>query len=330
MLLLALLAAGFIATDLAAEPTAPASTPQKITVAVYPIKVLAVEKSYESLGPILTSFLVTKLSRSAKLKVTEQEMTSEVEKQLEFANSDKCDATMCPIPEIGKSIAAQKLVVGQVAKLGQKYTADIRVIDIEKKVIDFSVEEQLVCKEEDLDQLMDLAALDLREKFGEKVERPNTPAQPQSNPAPAQAPSYTADPLDSQNLLGITVTGVSSAERRTYSGGVKVKSVAPDGPCKDSLKPGNIITGINPNGSMLANPVNGKYFIADLAEFRKRAASLTPGASVGIWMFPGHSEMEVAHRVNCVLPSSPQTNPQTPAPTAPPAAPEEKAKKAKE
>ena len=90
----------------------------KITVAVYPVKVLAVEKSYESLGPILTSFLVTKLSKSAKLKVTEQEMTAEVEKQLEFANSDKCDANMCPIPEIGKAMAAQKLVVGQVAKLG--------------------------------------------------------------------------------------------------------------------------------------------------------------------------------------------------------------------
>ena len=133
------------------EPTpekSPQPTGNKITVAVYPVKVLASDKSFESLGPVLTSFLVTKLSKSTKLRVTEQEMTAEVEKQLEFANSDKCDATMCPIPEIGKAMAAQKLVVGQVAKLGQKYTANIRVIDIEKKVIDFSVEEPLVCKEE--------------------------------------------------------------------------------------------------------------------------------------------------------------------------------------
>ena len=117
------------------------------------------------MGPVLTSFLVTQLTKSTKLKVSEQEMTAEVEKQLEFANSDKCDATMCPIPEIGKALAAQKLVVGQVARLGLKYTANIRVIDIEKKVIDFSVEEKMVGKEEDLDQLMELAALDLREKY---------------------------------------------------------------------------------------------------------------------------------------------------------------------
>ena len=166
---------------------------KKITVAVYPIKVLAPDKSFESYGPILTSFLVTKLSKSTKLKVIEQEMTAEVEKQLEFANSDKCDATTCPVPEIGKAMAAQKLVVGQVAKLGQKYTANVRVIDIEKKIIDFSVEEPLVCKEEDLDQLMELVALDLREKFGEKVEmRPGLCANATNIPGSARVIKSTS------------------------------------------------------------------------------------------------------------------------------------------
>jgi len=173
----------------------------KITVAVYPIKVLASDKSFESLGPVLTSFLVAKLSKSAKLRVTEQEMTSEVEKQLEFANSDKCDSTMCPIPEIGKAMAAQKLVVGQVAKLGQKYTANIRVIDIEKKIIDFSVEEQFSGKEDDLDQLMEMAALDLREKFGEKVERPHPegPNQPAGPALPQPTSSYQPRTYTPQN-----------------------------------------------------------------------------------------------------------------------------------
>ena len=241
----------------------------KITVAVYPIKVLASDKSLESLGPVLTSFLVTKLSKSTKLRVTEQEMTAEVEKQLEFANSDKCDATMCPIPEIGKAIAAQKLVVGQVAKLGQKYTANIRVIDIEKKVIDFSVEEPLVCKEEDLDQLMELVALDLREKYGEKVDRPHLTGQaPTSSPSPASQYSSAASP-NSQNLLGIVVADdLSSSEKRNYVGGVRVKSISPDSPCKNILAVGNVITQINPSGAVPMPPGRGgTYHIQSMDDF---------------------------------------------------------------
>jgi len=232
---------------------------------------------------------------------------------------------MCPIPEmeIGKAIAAQKLVVGQVAKLGQKYTANVRVIDIEKKVIDFSVEEPLVCKEEDLDQLMELVALDLREKFGEKVVRPYPSAQAQSSPASASSPSSSADPLDSQNILGIVV---ENAPEKWAIGGVIVKSVLADSPCKDIFKPGNNITFMNPQGQLSGIKFRDASFqISDISDFRKQVAKIAPGASVGFMIFQDQSLAQIAHRASCVIPSSPQTSPQTPTPTPP----ENKATKAK-
>jgi len=305
----------------AAENNSAKPPDTKITVAVYPIKMLTSDKSLESLGPVLTSFLVTKLAKSSKLKVTEQEMTAEVEKQLEFANSDKCDSTMCPIPEIGKAMAAQKLVVGQVAKLGQKYTADVRVIDIEKKVIDFSVEEPLVCKEEDLDQLMELVALDVREKYGEKVDRPHFAGQAQTMSPSVASQNYSAASPDSQNLLGIVVADdLSSGEKRNYVGGVRVKSVSPDSPCKNILAAGNVITFINPQGAVPNPPGRGgAYHIENLADFSKLVSSIKPGASVGIGTYPGKSTFEFLHSSNCLIPAQPQTysQPSTPAPSEP-------------
>ena len=277
---------------------------KKITIAVYPIKVLAPDKSFESYGPILTSFLVTNLSKSPKLKVKEQEMTAEVEKQLEFANSDKCDSTMCPIPAIGKAIAAQKLVVGQVAKLGSKYKVNIRVIDIEQQVIDFSVDEQMVCKEEDLDQLMDLAALDLREKFGEKVERPHLSEQSQSSPTSAPSPAPSEDPLDSQNILGILVDK-----------NVTVTSVSSGSPCRDVIKPGYHIAYIKPNGPIGATENCSPYQTSDINDFRIQVAKIQPASTVGIWYNLGTTTWP--HIVKCVIPSPPTSAPQPPAPDAP-------------
>ena len=184
------------------------------------------------------------------------------------------------------------------------------------------MEEQLVCKEEDLDQLMELAALDLREKFGEKVDRPHTSAQPQSSPVSAPSPSYSADPLDRQNILGIVVE--NAPERQGE--GVIIKSVLPECPCKDILKPGNLFTYMNPQGKLTGlRSTDAPYHISDLNDFRKLVATIKPGDSVGFMI-----GATIAHRAYCAIPSSPLATPQTPAPPAEPAAPEKKAKKARE
>jgi hypothetical protein len=274
----------------------------KITVAVYPIKITGADKSLE---PVLTSLYITKLSQSTKLKVIEEAMMDEVLKRLNFANSDMCDNSQCQL-QVGKMTPASKMIVPTVSKLGDKYILNARVIDIQRADIDFSTETKLVCKEDELDELVEDASYDLREKFGEKVVRPHPSAQPQVSPASASLPSSSADPLDSQNILGIVVE--NAPERQGE--GVIVKSVLPDSPCKDIFKPGNLFTYMNPQGRLSGiRSTDAPYHISDINDFRKLVASIKPGASVAFMM-----GATIAHRANCVIPSQLQTTPQTPAP----------------
>ena len=98
-------------------------------------------------------------------------MSDQVEKLLAFANSDKCDQTQCHIA-VGNLIPAQKLLVGTLARLGKMYVLNVRLIDIERNVVEFSAKEQMTGETEDLVQLTQLVAIDVREHFGEKVSRP--------------------------------------------------------------------------------------------------------------------------------------------------------------
>ena len=112
-------------------------------------------------------------------------------------------------------------------------------------MVDFSAQEQITGKKDDLEQLTQLVAIDVREHFGEKVERPKPVAQPQPQaPAPAPAPAapqYPYETLDTKNPLGIVV--------KQTKAGVNVVSVAPDSPC-DFLKPNYIIQAINARGPL--------------------------------------------------------------------------------
>jgi hypothetical protein len=223
--------------------------------------------------------------------------------------------------------------------------------------VDFVASGEKVCKEDELDQLAAEAALELRAKFGEKVELPHpsapqSPAASQSSQTSSQAvggaitgllagnnkpsqPSAGAS-LDSQNILGIAVEDLGSSEKRNsggrlsasnLSGGVRVKSVSPDSPCKDIFKPGNVITYLNPQGPIESGPRKSPWRISDLNDFRKQVASITPGASVGLAILPAPGMEGLARYLNCVIPSQPQTAPQTPGSPPAPAPPEKKAKR---
>ena len=280
----------------------------KIAVAVYPIKITGADKSLE---PVLTSLYITKLSQSTKLKVIEEAMMDEVLKRLNFANSDMCDNSQCQL-QVGKLTPASKMIVPTVSKLGDKYILNARVIDIQRAEIDFSTETKKVCKEDELDELVDDASYDLREKFGEQVVRPHPTAQPQPSPTSSLSPSSSADPLDSQNILGIVA---ENTPEKWPEGGVLVKSVLPDSPCKAIFKPGNIVTYMNPQGQLSGIRFRDASFqISDINDFRKQMVKIPPGASVGFIIFQDQSLAQLAHRASCIIPSQPQTAPQTPAP----------------
>ena len=288
---------------------------KKITLAVYPIKMAGADKA---LTEPLTQILIREISRSPIINVVEETMISEVLKKQGFANSDLCDNTQCQI-SIGKLTPAQKLVTPELSKLGKKFILDLKVTDIQSGVVDFVASSEKVCTEDDLDQLAAAAALELQAKFGEKVDQPHASSPTQTAP-PASGAS-----LDSQNILGITVEDLGTSEKKnsggrlsaaSSGGGVRVKSVAPDSPCKDIFKPGNVISYLNPQGPIQSGPGKAPWRISGLDDFRKSVASITPGASVGVAVLPSPGMEGFARYLICAIPSQAQTNSQTPAPTA--------------
>jgi formylglycine-generating enzyme required for sulfatase activity len=161
---------------------------RKVNVAAYPFASTNIDKA---VGTVLNKLLVTDLGQSQMLSIIAQDTNMEVEKMLAYANSDKCDATQCHV-EIGKAVPANKILVGEISKLGSKYIITGRVIDIQKNVVDFSFKQEKTCNEEELEDLISQVALEIRSKFGEHLEegyQPAAPSSPSANPAPVTAAS---------------------------------------------------------------------------------------------------------------------------------------------
>jgi hypothetical protein len=261
------------------ENTSEKPPEKKITVAVYPIKITGEDKTLE---PVLTTLFITKLGQSNKLKVIEEAMMDEVLKRLDFANSDLCDNSQCQL-QVGKMTPASKLIVPTLSKLGDKYIFSARVIDIETANIDFTSETKKVCKEDELDALIEDASFDLREKFGEKVVRPKPLAAVSS---------------EKQNILGIVVGSAPGM----FRGGVQVASVLPDSPCQTILKPGAIIMFLKPDGNLAGDAKkDAAYHLAGVADFVTQVSKIKPGAACGLLVYPSISAS--GRYANCVVPA---------------------------
>ena len=117
-------------------------------------------------------------------------------------------------------------------------------------------------------------AMELDQKLAELKRSQSSTATPSSYPSSGAS-------LESQNILGIMVADLGPTEKHLASSGVVVKSIFPDSPCKDILKLGNIITGINPQGKVPSSADAAlPFLISDINDFRKQVAKITPFTSV--------------------------------------------------
>jgi hypothetical protein len=157
----------------------------KTSIAVYPIKAVgAVDKS---LAATMTSLLNNDLVQSSRLIVIKESMLQEVMKRQAMNISDLCDDTICQV-EIGKLVQAQKMVVGELSKLGSLTILTLELIDIQSGASEFSAREQCACAEEQLIALTAVAAAKIRNYFGEAVPIPALSAA-SSPQAPLVAPN---------------------------------------------------------------------------------------------------------------------------------------------
>jgi len=165
---------------------ASAQEPAKTSIAIYPIKAAGAEAS---LAQALTSLLSTQLTPSPKLRVIEEAMLKTVMERQGLNASDACDDTTCQV-QIGKLIQAQKIITGDIAKLGSKYVLSLKLIDIQTGALEFTTQDKCACPEDELDALVAVAGAKVRNHFGEAVPVPDlsrivatavaAPAQPGS------------------------------------------------------------------------------------------------------------------------------------------------------
>ena len=189
----------FVAAPAAAAGPAPAEPPPaeapagdgRTSLAVYPIKPAGTDAA---LAQAMTALLTSKLTPSPKLRVLEEAMLKTVIERQGLNASDACDDSSCQV-DIGKLVKAQKLVTGNLVKFGNKYILSLKLIDIQSGTTDFSTEDKCSCSEDQLDGLVAVAAVKLRNHFGEDLPVPEIEAAPaEAVPAPAPASSVAPAP----------------------------------------------------------------------------------------------------------------------------------------
>jgi serine/threonine-protein kinase len=174
----------------------PSATPAaKTSVAIYPIKAVgAVDKS---IAATFSSLLNHELTQSPKLIVIKESMLEEVMKRQAMNISDLCDDTVCQV-EIGKLVQAQKMITGELSKMGANFFLTLDVVDVRSGALEWSGKEKCSCTEDQLELLVAAAGAQIRNYFGENLPIPAlpqapaggqafVPAQPSATPQGAQA-----------------------------------------------------------------------------------------------------------------------------------------------
>ena len=231
---------------------APANPPAKTNLAVYPIKAMAaVDKSNAA---ALTSLLGYELAQSDQLTVIDEAMLKVVIERQLMNISDLCDDTSCQI-EIGKLVKAQKMVVGDLSRLGARYILTLKVIDVGKGTVEKTTKDDCSCPEEKLDWLAAAGAKKIREHFGETgiaLPPPPTPnsyapgagpvmVTPGAGPAGPSATEVTeikptAPAASASGPAGLFITTIPPGAS-VYLGNTKMGSTDPAFQ-KDNLQPG--------------------------------------------------------------------------------------------
>jgi len=257
-----------------AYPTQCPPAGQKVSVAIYPIKPAGADAS---LAAAMSQLLGAKLTPSPKLKVIEEAMLKTVMERQALNASDACDDTYCQV-EIGKLVKAQKMVTGGISKLGSKYILALNLVDIQTGANEFSTEDQCACLEDQLDQLVGVAAAKVRNHFCEQIPLA-APAQPLTSPIAAASPGgsalvyllYTANPI-----MGTPLFQIDNSQ----------KFKLPKNACvKTAIAPGNhTIVAFSQSISYQAQDGGAYYFEAHFSPGPRMALSPVPGSPVPQWV----------------------------------------------
>lgn len=108
--------------------TSPASAQQKkMTVAVLEFQRTGALDAGEA--ATLTNRFRGLLVQTETFEVVEREKMKEILKEQDFTMTDQCNSAECAV-QIGQLLGVQAMIAGDIGKVGQTYTLDLRMVDV--------------------------------------------------------------------------------------------------------------------------------------------------------------------------------------------------------
>jgi curli biogenesis system outer membrane secretion channel CsgG len=108
-------------------------------------------------GPAVSNAVREILLKSGHYRVLDRSAMDKILSEQEFQHSGRCDDMVCVV-KIGKILAVQKMVGGDVAKLGRSYRITLQIVDVETASVDKISSEGCTCPEDQLFQVAETAA----------------------------------------------------------------------------------------------------------------------------------------------------------------------------
>jgi len=142
---------------------------KKLGVAIFPIS--SVGAGVGTLGESLTPTLINELAKSPYLRISQKADMEKVLESQALSKSGFCDETECQIA-VGKILNAEKIVAGEITKIGNKFIITLRIIPVETGVAEFSDEEQYTGSADDLDIPIKKIANRIRARLEKEVAPP--------------------------------------------------------------------------------------------------------------------------------------------------------------
>ena len=102
----------------------------------------------------LTSKFRSSLAKTKKYLILERNDMEAILKEQDFSMTDNCNSSECAV-EVGKLLAAEKIVLGDVGKVGEMYTVTVRVVDISTAKMDITESSKFKGKSEGLIEVFD-------------------------------------------------------------------------------------------------------------------------------------------------------------------------------
>lgn len=77
----------------------------------------------------LTSKFRNSITKTKRFVVLERDKMDQILKAQDFSLSDACNSAECAV-QVGQLLAAEKIITGDVGKVGETYTVTVRVVDV--------------------------------------------------------------------------------------------------------------------------------------------------------------------------------------------------------